>query len=175
MAEEASTWSDSAASKAWRLLERYLERHDTDATARYRRAVLDFVLVNNRGAKPPAFLLDQLATRDLPRLLRILIRHDRLDEAFNLAIKECSVSTAALFSRPGLSLTAVTVQAPIAATSAFGLHEPLQAYDQLLAVPSGDCKTLSDEVLKQKQADLQQALAGRWSSAEKIEKGFRRS
>lgn len=86
MAEEASTWDEPLAAKAWRLLASNLDRHDDPNGCKYRRLVLEYVLTHNGNADPPKFLLEGLAGQDLPALLRILIKHDRLTEAFEHAL-----------------------------------------------------------------------------------------
>lgn len=69
-----------------------LDRHDDPVTCKYRRLVLEYVLTNYGNAETPAFLLDELARQDLPGLLRILIKHDRLAEAFERALQALKVS-----------------------------------------------------------------------------------
>lgn len=176
MAEEASAWEGSLSSKSWRLLERRLDRHDDPTTGRYRKAVLDYVLSNNRGAKPPQFLLDQLAARDLPALLRMLVRHDRLSEAYDFGLKDLQVNR---FLNRGQTIGALTrknrSQVPISAPAPFAVTAPLQVYEQLLAIPPGDCKTLSDDVLKQRQTDLRRALDARLGEMEKAQRQLRRT
>lgn len=92
LAEEASTWDAPLPAKAWRLLATNLDRHDDPVTCKYRRLVLEYVLTNYGNAETPAFLLDELARQDLPGLLRILIKHDRLAEAFEWALQALKAS-----------------------------------------------------------------------------------
>ncbi|GAA5980545.1 hypothetical protein JCM10908_001686 [Rhodotorula pacifica] len=151
MAEEAATWDDSLAAKAWRLLASNLDRHDDPVHPKYRRLVLKYVLANDRSAKPPTFLLKELSQHDLPSLLRILIKHDRLAEAFEHSLQ--------------------AVKAPLpSTTTSFGTALPLPLFDQLLSLPPGDCLTLPDDVLKQRQDVLRQALTARQSAVEKAER-----
>ncbi len=79
--DEAATWEGSLASKAWKLLERHLERHD-DAAFRYRRVVLERSLDLNPAGKVPTFLTDFLVANDAQALIRTMLRYDRLEDAF---------------------------------------------------------------------------------------------
>ncbi|GAA5854614.1 hypothetical protein JCM9279_005711 [Rhodotorula babjevae] len=145
--EEAATWEGTLSSKAWRLLERHLARHDDPVTFRYRLVALERTLATNRGAKPPSFLTDYLKDHDLPALLRVLIKYDRLDDAFSFSLQAVKTS----------STTATQ----------FSSSTPYSIYDQLLAIPAGDTASLSDDVLKQRQKELSEALDVRWAALEK--------
>lgn len=92
IAEEAATWEGSLVSKAWRLLERHLERHDTDGTYRYRLVVLERTLATNRGARVPTFLTDFFLANDSHALIRTLIKYDRLEDAFKYSSTTIKVS-----------------------------------------------------------------------------------
>jgi nuclear pore complex protein Nup160 len=65
LSDEAATWEGSLASKAWRLLENHLNRHDVAPAYPYRLVVLERTLATNRGAKVPAFLTDYLAQHNV--------------------------------------------------------------------------------------------------------------
>lgn len=101
--DEAATWEGSLASKAWRLLERHLERHDTDGTYRFRLVVLERTLATNRGAKIPTFLTDFFLNHDAHALVRTMIKFDRLDEAFKASLATIKVSFGDRNSRRALS------------------------------------------------------------------------
>lgn len=94
MSSEAATWEGSLSSKAWRLLERHLDRHDRDVGQRYRLVVLERTLALNRGGKVPSFLTEHVKRHDLPALLRTLIKYDRLDEAFVFSLEALKVRAA---------------------------------------------------------------------------------
>jgi len=94
--EEAATWEGTLSSKAWRLLERHLARHDDPVTFRYRLVALERTLATNRGAKPPSFLTDFLKDHDLPALLRTLVKYDRLDDAFSFSLQAVKVRALSL-------------------------------------------------------------------------------
>ncbi|GAA5902148.1 hypothetical protein JCM6882_006713 [Rhodosporidiobolus microsporus] len=147
---ETATWEGSLASKAWRLLERQLERHDSAPAYRYRLVVLERVLATNRGGKVPAFLTDFLAKNDVHSLLKTLIKYDRLDEAFQFSLS--------------------TVQNSTAPPSNLSTTLPNSLFDQLLAIPPGDSPNLSDDVLKQRQQELREALKGRFDKVDKAQK-----
>ncbi|GAA5831797.1 hypothetical protein JCM11251_003887 [Rhodosporidiobolus azoricus] len=149
-ASEAATWEGSVSSKAWRLLERQLQRHDSAPAYRYRLVVLERVLSTNRGGKLPAFLTKHLAKNDAHSLLRTLIKYDRLDEAFQFSLS--------------------TVQNSTALASNFSTTLPYSLFDQLLAIPPGDSPNLSDDVLKQRQQELREALKGRFEKLDKAQK-----
>ncbi|GAA5994757.1 uncharacterized protein JCM10292_004335 [Rhodotorula paludigena] len=153
--EEAATWEGSLSSKAWRLLERHLERHDDPITFRYRIVALEQTLAINRGRKPPAFVTDFLARHDLPSLLRLLIKHDRLDDAFQ-------------YSLGALKTTSTP-------TTVSSLSSPYALYDQLLAIPPGEASSLSDDVLKQRQKELRDALEVRFAALDKADSAARRA
>ncbi|GAA5890373.1 hypothetical protein JCM8208_002795 [Rhodotorula glutinis] len=148
--EEAATWEGTLSSKAWRLLERHLARHDDPVTFRYRLVSLERVLATNRGAKPPSFLTDHLKAHDLPALLRALVKYDRLDDAFTFSLEAIKAS----------STTATQ----------FSSSSPYSIYDQLLAIPVGDTASLSDDVLKQRQEELRAALDVRLAALDKADK-----
>ncbi|GAA5977403.1 hypothetical protein JCM11641_000087 [Rhodosporidiobolus odoratus] len=150
LSEEATTWDDSLSSKAWRLLENHLERHDSSPTWRYRLVVLERVLATNRGGKVPAFLSEFLLKRDSQALIRTLVKYDRLAEAFEASMKAIQASPA----QPSASSTTL----------------PYSLHDQLLAIPPGDSPHLSDDVLKQKQQELRETLEKRWEKVEKAQR-----
>ncbi|GAA5878145.1 hypothetical protein JCM3774_004309 [Rhodotorula dairenensis] len=156
MAEEASTWDEPLAAKAWRLLASNLDRHDDPVSCKYRRLVLEYVLTHNANADPPKFLLDGLARQDLPALLRILVKHDRLPEAFERAL---------LASKAPLT----------AAPTSFGTALPLTLIDELLNIPAGDSRRLPDDDLKQRQTELRQAFTTRVTALDKAERQLKRS
>jgi len=91
LSPEASTWEGSLASKAWRLLERHLQRHDSAPVYRYRLVVLERVLATNRDGKIPTFLTDFLLRNQPQSLLKTLIRFDRLSEAFRYSLETIQV------------------------------------------------------------------------------------
>lgn len=67
-------------------------------------------------------------------------------------------------------------QAPMAATpTAFSTTMPLPSFDQLLSIPPGDSPSMTDDVLKQRQAELRQGLATRITALEKAERQMKRS
>jgi len=94
LSPEASTWEGSLASKAWRLLERHLHRHDSAPVYRYRLVVLERVLATNRDGKIPTFLTDFLLRNQPQSLLKTLIRFDRLSEAFRYSLETIQVRVA---------------------------------------------------------------------------------
>ncbi|BGP29003.1 hypothetical protein JCM10296v2_000739 [Rhodotorula toruloides] len=155
MSSEAATWEGSLSSKAWRLLERHLERHDRDVGQRYRLVVLERTLALNRGGKVPSFLTEHVKRHDLPALLRTLIKYDRLDEAFAFSLD-------ALKSAPSPS-------------TPFATTEPWSLYDLLLCIPSGDSASLSDDVLKQRQVELREAVDARLAALDKADKQVRKA
>ncbi|BGP36873.1 hypothetical protein JCM10449v2_000775 [Rhodotorula kratochvilovae] len=154
--DEAATWEGTLPSKAWRLLERHLARHDNPITFRYRLIALERTLATNRGGKAPAFLTDFLLRQDLPALLRMLIKYDRLDEAFRFSLEALK------------SAAAVT-------TTNWTTSSPYSLFDQLLAVPAGDTASLSDDVLKERQKELREALQVRFAALDKADVGVRRA
>jgi nuclear pore complex protein Nup160 len=91
LSDEAATWSGSLSSKAWRLLENHLSRHDVSPSYPYRLVVLERTLATNRGGKVPAFLTEYLAERNVHALLRTLIKYDRLDEAVTQSLATIKV------------------------------------------------------------------------------------
>ncbi|GAA6035119.1 hypothetical protein JCM8097_006370 [Rhodosporidiobolus ruineniae] len=156
LSDETATWEGSLSSKAWRLLERQLERHDSAPAYRYRLVVLERTLATNRGGKVPAFLSDFLAKHDVHSLLMTLIKYDRLDEAFTFSLAAAQNSSAST-------------------SSSFSTTLPYSLFDQLLAIPSGDSPNLSDDVLKQRQQELRTALQGRVEKVEKAQGQLRRA
>ncbi|GAA6053519.1 hypothetical protein JCM3770_000306 [Rhodotorula araucariae] len=152
--EEAATWEGTLPSKAWRLLERHLARHDDPVTFRYRLVALERTLATNRGGKPPAFLTDFLLRHDLPGLLRTLIRYDRLDDAFKFSLD---------------MLTSATTT-----TKHWSTSFPYSLFDLLLAIPEGGTASLSDDVLKQRQKELRAALDVRFAALDKADTAVRR-
>ncbi|BGP21800.1 nuclear pore complex protein Nup160 [Rhodotorula toruloides] len=155
MSSEAPAWEGSLSSKAWRLLERHLERHDREVGQRYRLVVLERTLALNRGGKIPPFLTDHIKLHNLPALLRTLIKYDRLDEAFTFSLEVLK-----------------SAQPP---TTPFSTIEPWSLYDQLLAIPSGDSASFSDDVLKQRQVELREALNARLAALAKADKQVRKA
>ncbi|GAA5940387.1 uncharacterized protein JCM15063_002619 [Sporobolomyces koalae] len=137
MSPEASTWEGSLVTKAWKLLERHLQRHDSAPEYRYRLVVLERVLATNRDGKIPTFLTEFLLEHQPRALLRTLIRYDRLEEAFRYSLETIKKSS--------------NHDEPL----------PFSIFDQLLAIPSGDSPHISDAVLKQQQQDLRQAVDDR--------------
>jgi len=99
LSPEASTWEGSLASKAWRLLERHLQRHDSAPVYRYRLVVLERVLATNRDGKIPTFLTDFLLRNQPQTLLKTLIRFDRLSEAFRYSLETIQVRSSASLER----------------------------------------------------------------------------
>ncbi|GAA5862780.1 hypothetical protein JCM8547_006543 [Rhodosporidiobolus lusitaniae] len=147
--DEAATWEGSLSSKAWRLLENHLERHDTAPTYSYRLVVLERTLATNRGGKVPAFMTEYLLEHNVHALLRTLVKYDRLDEAF------------------AFSLTAI--EKSLVTAAPFSTTLPYTLFDELLAVPPGDSPHLSDDVLKQKQQELREALQKRQEKVDKAQ------
>ncbi|GAA5827090.1 hypothetical protein JCM5353_006183, partial [Sporobolomyces roseus] len=155
LSPEASTWEGSLASKAWRLLERHLQRHDSAPVYRYRLVVLERVLATNRDGKIPTFLTDFLLRNQPQSLLKTLIRFDRLSEAFRYSLE--------------------TIQNSTISPTHFSSHLPYSLFDQLLAIPPGDSPHLSDDVLKQRQQDLREAIEGRVKMVEKATATLKRA
>ncbi|GAA5902615.1 hypothetical protein JCM5296_000723 [Sporobolomyces johnsonii] len=149
LSDEASTWEGSLASKAWRLLERHLERHDSAPTYSYRLVVLERALALNRGGKLPTFLTDFLLRHAPHALVQTLIKYDRLDEAFRYSL--------------------ATLQTSPTPSSPFSTHVPYSLFDQLLAIPASDSPALSSDVLKERQKQLREALEARFAALEKAE------
>ncbi|BGP12916.1 hypothetical protein JCM10213_004335 [Rhodosporidiobolus nylandii] len=154
-AEEAATWDGSLSSKAWRLLERHLERHDSAPSHRYRLVALERVLATNRGGKVPPFLTDFLLANDPQSLIRTLVKYDKLSEAFEFSLK--TIESSPVTASPSSTIL------------------PYSLFDQLLAIPPGDSPHLSDDVLKQKQQELRQALDGRFEKVDKAQKQLLRA
>ncbi|KAM0793063.1 hypothetical protein ACM66B_000549 [Microbotryomycetes sp. NB124-2] len=144
MNEEALSWEGSLASKAWRLLERYLTRHDTDGTNRGRLVVIERTIALNGGARLPSFLTEYMLDKDPDALVRTLLKHDRLDEAFKLSV-------ALVKKQNGTTLASCAL--------------PFSLFDQLLAVK--DTSSLSAEQLKSRQAELRQVLDARIGASAK--------
>ncbi|GAA6005692.1 hypothetical protein JCM10207_005297 [Rhodosporidiobolus poonsookiae] len=154
LSDETSTWPGPLSSKAWRLLELHLTRHDRAPSYAYRRVVLERTLALNRGNKLPVFLTEFLVKHEPSALLRTLVKYDRLDEAFQVGIEVIKASP--------------TPSTPFTTTLPYSL------FDQLLAVPAGDSPHLSDDVLKQRQSELRAALEARVQALGKAEERVRR-
>lgn len=173
MSSEAATWDGSLSSKAWRLLERHLERHDRDIGQRYRLVVLERTLALNRGGKIPSFLTEHVKRHDLPALLRTLIKYDRLDEAFAFSLDALKVR--ATDTCPSKALTTPLRQSAPSPSTPLSTNAPWSLYDQLLAIPSGDSASLSDDVLKQRQVELREAVDARLAALDKADKQVRKA
>lgn len=91
--DEAATWEGDLASKAWRLLQAHLGRHD-GLTQQYRLVVLERALAVNRGGKLPTWLVDFFLANDPAALLRTLLRFDRLADAFAFSLTTIKVCCA---------------------------------------------------------------------------------
>ena len=86
------TWDGSLASKAWRLLERYLDRNDTDGTHEGRLVVLERTIALNGGARVPTFLTEFFLRNDPHALIRTMIKYERIDDAFRYSLSVVMVS-----------------------------------------------------------------------------------
>lgn len=95
--DEAATWEGTLSSKAWRLLQRHLERHD-DESFRYRLVVLERSLAVNPGGKMPSWLIDSFLAHDSSMLIRTMIRYERFDEAFKYSFSTIKVSSIVTFA-----------------------------------------------------------------------------
>ncbi|KAK4054756.1 hypothetical protein OIV83_000680 [Microbotryomycetes sp. JL201] len=135
MNEEALSWEGSLASKAWRLLERFLARHDVDGTNRGRLVVIERTIALNRGARLPTFLTEFMMEQDPDALIRTLLKYDRLDDAFKF-------SCALIQRQAGSAL----------ASSAL----PYSLFDQLLALT--ETGALSREQLRARQTELRTVI-----------------
>ncbi|GAA5962589.1 hypothetical protein JCM21900_000955 [Sporobolomyces salmonicolor] len=154
LSDEASTWEGSLASKAWRLLERHLERHDAAPTYSYRLVVLERALALNCGGKLPTFLTDFLLRHAPHALIQTLIKYDRLGEAFRYSL--------------------ATLQTSPAPSAPFSTHVPYSLFDQLLAIPASDSPALSSDVLKERQTQLREAVETRFVALEKAQGAAKR-
>ncbi|SCZ91062.1 BZ3500_MvSof-1268-A1-R1_Chr1-3g02525 [Microbotryum saponariae] len=147
---EASTWEGTLASKAWRLLERHLARHDS-STSRYRLVVLERILaIDAAHSEVPAFLAEHFLKKDVGSLLRSLIRYERLGEAFGYAVRVVRSST------PTCSLASSSL--------------PYSTFDHLLSLDRKDTVALPPAVLESKQAELRTLISERIGQAEKGER-----
>ncbi|KAK4058160.1 hypothetical protein OIO90_000899 [Microbotryomycetes sp. JL221] len=151
MNEQALNWEGSLASKAWRLLQIYLDRYDTDGTNRGRLVALERAIALARPSsgpttRLPTFLTDVLLEKDAHALIRTLIKHDRLGEAFRY------------------SLQLVQAPAPSALASS---SLPYSLFDQLLSIDSKGTGALSEEDLRSSQTLLRQAIEQRATSTSK--------
>src|SRR4051812_1679954 len=55
--ESITVWDGTASDRAWKLLQKYLEQHDSEATNyRYRAAVLEKMLVTDPNVRLPPWL-----------------------------------------------------------------------------------------------------------------------
>lgn len=89
--DEAATWEGVLASKAWKLLQRHLERHD-DETLKYRSVVLERTLAIDQDGKIPSWLVDSFLVQNSPMLIRTMIKFDRLGDAFRYSLAVLKVS-----------------------------------------------------------------------------------
>ncbi|GAA5990570.1 hypothetical protein JCM5350_001037, partial [Sporobolomyces pararoseus] len=166
---ETLTWSEGTlVSKALKLLQLYLQRHDSSPTHRYHLVVLEKVLAttttnssgggggNGKSLLLPEFLVDFLKKHQLQALLNCLIKFDKLDLAFKYSLETIQNS-----------------KIPTPASN-FSTTLPYSIFDQLLSIPSGDSRNLSDDVLKQLQQDLRTALEERKTKLETLGTGLRR-
>ncbi|GAA5955260.1 hypothetical protein JCM3765_003262 [Sporobolomyces pararoseus] len=161
---ETSTWSGSLSSKAWKLLNLYLKRHDLSPNYFYHSVVLERVLATTNinhdgdgdgGKKLPEFLMDFWIEKEQPQtLLRSLIKFDKLDQAFKYSLQ--------------------TVKNSKISNSNFSTNLPYSIFDQLLEIPTSDSRNLSDDVLKQLQQELRNALEERKNKLENIGNSLRR-
>lgn len=151
--DEASIWEGALSTRAWKLLERHLTRHDTP-TAKYRRVVLERLLSVDRLGRLPSWLVDDFVTRDPAFVLRRLMRSDRTKDAF-----ECSLAVirAGAISR---------VHKPSAASACL----PYDVFDNLLALQPAETVSVGAAELEGWQRQLRTVLDGRFASLEQANK-----
>lgn len=108
---ETLTWSEGTlVSKALKLLQLYLQRHDSSPTHRYHLVVLEKVLAttttNSSGGGGgsgkslllPEFLVDFLKKNQPQALLTSLIKFDKLDLALKYSLETIQVNTSLLLT-----------------------------------------------------------------------------
>ncbi|KAK4699982.1 hypothetical protein P7C70_g6268, partial [Phenoliferia sp. Uapishka_3] len=151
LSDEAMSWEGTLASKAWRLLERYLERYD-DENLKYRLVVLEHTLAVNGRGKLPTWLVSTFLAQDSQLLIRTMLKFDRLADAFTFSL-------AVIQSSPKPSAPAACIL-------------PYSLFDQLLAILPDDTSALSSEALKSRQADLSEALRQRLAVVERADRAI---
>lgn len=97
MNDDAANWAGSLVSKAWKLLQSHLERHD-DETCRYKLVVLEKILSLNQAAKIPSWLVSSLLAKDPAMIVRTMIKYNRLADAFEYSLSTIQVSHSSLIS-----------------------------------------------------------------------------
>lgn len=168
LSEEALTWEGSTASRAWRLLERHLERHDTDGTFRYRLVVLERALAINGASRLPAALTNPLLAHDPHALIRTMIKFDRLDEAFQYSLKTVKVRFCDLQMPSNRCTNPGNAQSSPTSKGLASTCLPYSLFDQLLAMSGKDSTALSDDVLRSRQGELRSVLDAHLASVQKV-------
>ncbi|KAM0756678.1 hypothetical protein T439DRAFT_309129 [Meredithblackwellia eburnea MCA 4105] len=146
MNDDAATWEGTLASKGWRLLQGYLERHD-DETSKYHLIVLERALTLNRTGKVPSWLIDYFLSTNSFLLIRTMLKFDRLVDAFTY------------------SLTVIRASPSPKSTASACL--PYSLFDQLLATTPSETNALSPVELAKRQAELKTALGQHVASLDK--------
>ncbi|KAL8286711.1 hypothetical protein RQP46_004239 [Phenoliferia psychrophenolica] len=153
--DDSASWEGSLASKAWRLLECYLERYDDPTTLQYRLVVLEHSLAVNANGQVPSWLVDAFLERDGQLLVRTMLKFDRLEDAF------------------AYSLVAIAAAPPPTSPAATTL--PYSLFDQLLALTPESTSALSPDALKTRQRDLKAAIATRLAEVERADRSLAKS
>jgi hypothetical protein len=175
--EEASSWEGDVVSRAWLLLQTYLDRHDDKGE--YRPVVLDAILEADQTARLPRWLVAsfmvssparfiwtwfffnseaKLFSQDSnpDRLIRALVRNNRLIDAFN--------HTLAIIKRSAKPVSISSVDHSAA------LLLPWAIFDELLSVDLSEDPERS--ALEPLQKELRTGVEQRLATAERASRSL---
>lgn len=141
--ENASRWDGTLASKAWRLLEQYLDRYDS--SGEYRKRVLDVIMDEDRRTRLPKWLVSWFMGAHPEYLIWKLVQYDLLEEAFVHAFQVVEQSQMEVLRSAGSKRASLT-------------YLPYNLLDQLLVVDLSDEAAARKEGIQGQQNELRSLI-----------------